>query len=272
MNGRLPASARDIVLLLARVVLGVVLFAHGWQKLLVDGISMTRNQFEALGIPMAIASASFVTFVEFAGGILLILGALTPVVALLHLVVMIGATIFVHASQGIFAVDGGWELVAVIGSCELILAAHGAGRFSVDRLVRSRFTRTSRAAHRAQPAALPPALPVGTRTEPAPPSAPPSEPLPVVDVEPVTAAFPAQSLPVIPPQPAGPSPSVVGSSMSGVSMFGDEAPPTTALPEQTAARLRRLPRPVAPLQGRVPSRRAADRDTTDQHTIDPNPR
>jgi putative oxidoreductase len=244
MNGRLPESVRDLALLVARVVLGVVLFAHGWQKLLIDGISTTRSQFEALGIPMAIASASFVTFVEFAGGILLILGALTPVVALLHLVVMIGATIFVHASQGLFAVDGGWELVGVIASCELILAAHGAGRFSVDRLVKERLNRPGRGAHAGvrTPAAIA-AAPVkpAQKTEP--------EPEPAIDVEPVTAAFPIQSLPVVPPRPAGPS------------IFGEESPPTTALPEQTASRMRRLPRPVAPLQGRVPRR-------VDQHTAE----
>lgn len=262
MNGRLPESVRDIVLLVARVVLGTVLLANGWQKLLIDGISMTRTQFEALGIPLAIASASFVTFVEFAGGILLILGALTPVVALLHLVVMVGAAIFVHASQGISAENGGLELVVVLGSCELILAAHGAGRFSVDRLVRSRFTRSGRGAHRVEATALPAALPAGARSES---TAPLSEPVPVVDVEPVTAAFPALSLPVIPPQPAGPA--QAPPSLSGAAMFGEESPPTTALPEQTASRLRRLPRPVAPLQGRVPSRRT-DQHTTDRHTLD----
>jgi putative oxidoreductase len=243
MNGRLPDSVRDLVLLVARVVLGVVLFAHGWQKLLVDGIAETRTQFEALGVPMAIASASFVTFVEFAGGILLVLGALTPLVALLHLVVMVGAAIFVHASQGVFAADGGWEVVAVIGSCELVLAAHGAGRFSVDRLVRVRFGRPGRVERGGGPSAVPAALPAGPLSGPIPAVAP----APVVDVEPVTAAFPVQSLPVVAPQPAGPS------------MFGEEPPPTTALPEQTASRLRRLPRPVAPLQGRVP--RHAERST-----------
>jgi putative oxidoreductase len=140
MKGVLPKATSDVVLLVARVLLGVVLFAHGWQKLLIYGIAQVHQQFETLGIPLAIISSSFVTFVEFVGGALLIVGALTPVVCLLHLIVMIGAAGFVHISNGIFATDGGWELVGVIACCELLLATHGAGRYSVDRLVGSRMS------------------------------------------------------------------------------------------------------------------------------------
>src|SRR5688572_16749593 len=138
MNGTLPKPTSDVVLLIARVLLGVVLFAHGWQKLLIYGIAQVHQQFETLGIPLAIISSSFVTFVEFVGGALLIVGALTPLVCLLHMIVMIGAASFVHVSNGIFAADGGWELVGVIACCELLLATHGAGRYSVDRLARTR--------------------------------------------------------------------------------------------------------------------------------------
>jgi len=76
-----------------------------------------------------------VTVVEFVGGLLLLLGALTRIVVTLHIVVMVGAAIFVHASHGIFAADGGWELVGVIAACELTLAAVGPGRYSIDHLL-----------------------------------------------------------------------------------------------------------------------------------------
>lgn len=131
----LPAPLRDVALLVARLVLGTVLFAHGWQKMILDGMAQTSDQFVTMGIPLAIVSAAFVTVVEFVGGALLLLGALTPVVVGLHLVVMVGAAAFVHVSNGIFAQDGGWELVGVIAACELALAAAGAGRFSVDHLL-----------------------------------------------------------------------------------------------------------------------------------------
>ncbi len=135
MNRSLSGPSRDAVMLLARVLLGVVLFAHGWQKLMVKGITGTTGGFDKLGIPLAIVSASFVTVVEFVGGALLIIGALTSVVVGLHLIVMVGAAGFVHMSHGIFAQDGGWELVGVIAACELLLAAAGPGRFSIDHLL-----------------------------------------------------------------------------------------------------------------------------------------
>ena len=69
LNRPLPAPARDIAMLIARIILGVVLFAHGWQKLMINGISDTYGQFEKLGIPLAIVSASFTSFVEFVGGV-----------------------------------------------------------------------------------------------------------------------------------------------------------------------------------------------------------
>jgi len=125
-------------MLIARIILGVVLFAHGWQKLMINGISDTYGQFEKLGIPLAIVSASFTSFVEFVGGVLIILGALTTTVVALDLIVMVGAAGFVHATHGIFAKDVGWELVGVIVAVELALAAFGPGRYSVDDLVSRR--------------------------------------------------------------------------------------------------------------------------------------
>ncbi len=141
LNRPLPAPARDVAILIGRVVLGVVLFAHGWQKLMINGIAGTYAQFDKLGIPLAIVSASFASFVEFVGGVLIILGALTTTVVALDLVVMVGAAGFVHFTHGIFAQNGGWELVGVIVAAELALAAFGPGRFSVDHLVARRHQR-----------------------------------------------------------------------------------------------------------------------------------
>jgi putative oxidoreductase len=227
MNGTLPEPLRDIALLLGRVVLGVVLFAHGWQKLIVDGVAETHKQFEAMGIPAAIASASFVTFVEFAGGALLIIGALTPVVIVAHLVVMIGAAAFVHVSHGVFATDGGWELVGVIASAELIIGACGPGRFSVDRLVLSRLRRSG--------------APAGGQKAIAATAA---KPAPAADPEPATSVFPAVTVPTY--------------SESSSSPVFVEQPGTGSFPEQSAGR-RRVPRPITPLRERDLSSRTDPR-------------
>jgi putative oxidoreductase len=138
LNRPLPLPARDWALLLTRVLIGVVMFAHGYQKMVINGIGRTTEGFENLSIPLAIVSASFVTVVEFLGSVLLILGALTPLMCGLQLVIMVGAAVFVHGGNGIFISNGGWELVGVIGAGLIALAAVGPGRFSIDHLVRGR--------------------------------------------------------------------------------------------------------------------------------------
>jgi putative oxidoreductase len=119
------------------------MFAHGYQKMVINGIGRTTEGFENLSIPLAIVSASFVTVVEFVGSVLLIVGALTPLMCALQLVIMVGAAAFVHGANGIFISNGGWELVGMIGAGLIAIMAVGPGRFSVDHVVRGR-----QAAHR----------------------------------------------------------------------------------------------------------------------------
>ncbi len=138
MNRTLPGPAGDVALVLARLVLAVIMFAHGYQKLFVDGLGRTTRGFESMSIPLAIVSAAFVTVVEVVGSVLVLAGALITVVAACYMIVMVGAAVFVHIPNGVFAADGGWELVGAIAALLLALAAAGPGRWSVDHAVRSR--------------------------------------------------------------------------------------------------------------------------------------
>jgi putative oxidoreductase len=143
VNLALPGSARDVALLVARLLLGTIMFAHGYQKLVLDGLGRTSQGFESMSIPVAIFSAAFVTVVEIVGGVLVILGALLTLVAGCYLVVMVGAAVFVHVSHGIFVENGGWELVGAITALLLALAAAGSGRYGVDGLLRERHVRAA---------------------------------------------------------------------------------------------------------------------------------
>jgi putative oxidoreductase len=134
----LPAPARDLAILVTRVAIGLVFLAHGWQKLFTNGIDGTAAFFDQAGVPAATAAAWTAAVVELAGGGALVLGLAVPVTGLLLLVDMIGAWLFVHAGAGLFVDQGGYELVLALGAAALLLAALGAGRFSLDHLLTGR--------------------------------------------------------------------------------------------------------------------------------------
>ena len=128
-KSRLTTAAITVL----RVILGFLFAAHGWQKFNEWTIAGTQAAFTQMGVPAANVSAPLVAGLELAGGIALILGVLTRVVAALLAINMIGALFLVHASAGVFADKGGYELVLLLGAAALALALTGAGRISVDR-------------------------------------------------------------------------------------------------------------------------------------------
>ncbi len=133
--GKAPALA-EIALLVARVALGVILVAHGWQKFDEWTVAGTASSFQEMGIPASSLAAPFVTGVEVIGGLALIVGVFTPVVAVLNMLNMLGALVLVHAQNGVFVGNGGYELVLALFAGLITITALGAGRFSVDGLLR----------------------------------------------------------------------------------------------------------------------------------------
>lgn len=132
-------TASDIVILIARVALGVTLLAHGWQKFFTNTIDGTSTFFESMDVPAATAAAIFAATVELVGGILLIVGLFTPVVAVLVVIDMIGAWWFVHSDAGTIFVDaGGYELVLVLAAGAALVGAVAGGRYSLDHLILAR--------------------------------------------------------------------------------------------------------------------------------------
>ncbi len=132
LSKTVSTPVQDLALLATRVLLGVVLIAHGWQKFDGQGIQGTATGFDSMGIPAPLAAAYYATFVELVGGGLLVLGLFTRLVGVLVVGDMLGAFWFTHRGTEIFVNEGGWELVALIGALALGLVAAGAGRLSVD--------------------------------------------------------------------------------------------------------------------------------------------
>lgn len=139
----------DLGLLVARIVLGAIFAAHGYQKLVTFGLAGVTESFRGMGVPVPEVAAPVVALVELVGGIALIAGAFTGVVGLLLAIDMLVAALIAHLPQGLFIEAGGWELVGALGAGALVLAAVGAGRFSLDGLRRGGRGSRSRAASHA---------------------------------------------------------------------------------------------------------------------------
>src|SRR6266513_2132969 len=103
----------NLALLVLRVVVGLTFSAHGAQKLFGvlggQGLEGTTQMFEKLGLRPGWLHARLAGTVEFAGGLLLALGLFTSPAAAAVTAVMTAAVITVHARNGFFVTNGGFE-------------------------------------------------------------------------------------------------------------------------------------------------------------------
>ena len=125
-------------LLLARLVTGLLMAAHGSQKLFGwfggYGLTGTGQFFEALGFRPGRTFAALASLVEFGGGLLVAVGLLGPIGPALILSVMIVAAVTVHWEHGLFASSNGIEVALLYGTIAAALALTGFGRYSLDAL------------------------------------------------------------------------------------------------------------------------------------------
>ncbi len=126
----------DLGLAVLRVVLGLLFLVHGYQKLFVMGMGGVTKLFTQIGAPLPGISAPLVSVLEFTGGIALILGVLTPVVAALFAADMLGAILFVHLPNGFSISEGGYEFVLTLFAASLALALTGPGAYALDAAFR----------------------------------------------------------------------------------------------------------------------------------------
>ena len=141
MFKRMP-EWKDEALLVLRVVLGVIFFMHGSQKVLGffggQGLTATIQFFQSkLGIPTVLGYTA--AFTEFFGGIALILGLFTRLAALGIGINMVVATLKVHLANGFFlnwfcqsGKGHGYEYNLALIAMALALVLAGGGNFSLD--------------------------------------------------------------------------------------------------------------------------------------------
>jgi putative oxidoreductase len=123
-------------LFIIRVAVGLLLLAHGTQKLFGwyggHGLATTGGFFESLGHKPGRLMALVAGLSEAGGGLLLVVGLLTPLGAAMIIGTMLVASMSVHAENGLWASNGGYELPLVYAVVAAGLAFTGAGSWSVD--------------------------------------------------------------------------------------------------------------------------------------------
>lgn len=133
----MTSKTLDYGLLVIRVVLGIVMVAHGSQKVFTFGHAGVTGAMGQMGLPMPAVSAALIMAAEFGGGLLLIAGLFTRFAAAAIAIGMAVASIQVHLPNGFFAPNG-YEFTLMLAAAGLGTALTGPGRFSIDALIASR--------------------------------------------------------------------------------------------------------------------------------------
>src|SRR5437764_24885 len=124
----------SIGLFILRLVIGLLFMGHGAQKLFGTlgggGPIGTGSHFESIGLRPGRRNALIAGLGEFGGGLLLLLGWFTPLGAALIIAVMVAAIWTVHAKNGLWATDGGFEYHLVVIAAVFALAGVGSGSWS----------------------------------------------------------------------------------------------------------------------------------------------
>ena len=127
----------DLVSLLLRVIIGVVFAAHGAQKAFGwfggPGMEGFSQMLTGLGFKPALFWAYLAAYVEFLGGLALILGVFTRLFSALLVLVMAVAILKVHLAKGLFLAKGGFEYSLVLLCVLVALVLLGTGKYGITK-------------------------------------------------------------------------------------------------------------------------------------------
>ena len=134
LNSKAGAAA-----LILRVPVGLILAAHGAQKLFAwfggYGLEGTGQWMASIGLEPGYWLALMAGSAEFFGGIALAFGLLTRPAALVTAFTMLIAIFSVHINNGLFMANNGYEYALTLLVATAALAIQGAGSFSVDSVI-----------------------------------------------------------------------------------------------------------------------------------------
>lgn len=126
----------DFGVLILRVVLGLTMAAHGYNKFFgKGGLKGTAGWFDSMGMKPGMFHARVAATTEMAAGLGLAVGLLTPIPAAGFVALMFVAAWTVHKANGFFIVKEGWEYNLVLAASAVGIATIGAGKISLDHLL-----------------------------------------------------------------------------------------------------------------------------------------
>ena len=133
------AGYRGFAPLALRIAAGIIFAAHGAQKLFGwfggYGIDGTAKWMDSIGLSPGVLMTLLAGGAEFFGGIALLIGLLVRPAALVLAFAMAVATLAVHAGNGLFVTNNGYEFSLALFAIAVSLLVSGAGRWSVDALL-----------------------------------------------------------------------------------------------------------------------------------------
>lgn len=110
-----------------RIIVGIVFLLHGWMK-----VANYMNGNMALSMNFISILFGLATVIEVVGGVFLILGFKVRQTAALAAVEMFVAFLIMHLPNGVNPLANGGEAAVLFFAAFLVLAGHGAGKWSVD--------------------------------------------------------------------------------------------------------------------------------------------
>ena len=131
---KLYDGLRPLTYTLLRIMAAGMMMQFGFKKLFLTGVEPDLAHMHSLGLEPALAWAYFVVSVEFFASLAVVIGLLTRpfAVVLLVLVTVMLATVLIPRGQG-------YQLGLIWWAAFALIAVHGGGRYSIDRMIGKEF-------------------------------------------------------------------------------------------------------------------------------------
>lgn len=128
------ASWRDIGDTAVRVIVGIILFVHGWGKVKAGAAGVAAFMAKS-GLEPGLAFAYAAIFLETIGALCIVFGLFTRFFAAALAIEMLIGLFAVHWVNGFGYRGGGYEYILLIGIVMFAIALRGGGPYSIDRYI-----------------------------------------------------------------------------------------------------------------------------------------